>query len=95
MYDLLWEKQDEWKKSQDFVKLAKEIGLDEQAFTKAMAGDEAMAQVKADIEEGANLGKNQPDIKPEDVEFIKVDSTPAIFVDNKRLWRPHQTDDCG
>lgn len=92
MYDLLWDKQDEWKKSQDFVGLARAIGLNEQAFQQAMASDEVAAQIKADIEEGANLGKNQPNVKPEDVDFIKVNSTPSIFIDNKRLLRPLSLD---
>ncbi|HPD29057.1 MAG TPA: vitamin K epoxide reductase family protein [Phycisphaerae bacterium] len=95
MHDLLWDSQARWKgwkENRDFNVLAREIGLDEQAFEQAMAGDQAMARVKADLDEGANLGKNLPNIKPGDVDFIKVDSTPAIFVDNKRVWRPHATD---
>lgn len=95
MYDLLWETQPRWKgwkENQDFNVLAREIGLDEQAFARAMASDEAMAQVKADIEEGANLGKGDPKIRPDDVDFIKVSSTPSIFVDGKRLWRAHASE---
>ena len=95
MYDLLWKTQDRWKgwqRNRDFNALAREIGLDEQAFERAMAGDQAMAQVKADLDEGANLGKNLPNIKPEAVDFIKVNGTPVIFADNRRVWRPHLND---
>jgi protein-disulfide isomerase/uncharacterized membrane protein len=92
MYDLLWKKQAELKKSQDFASLAKEIGLNEQALAKTMASDEVMARIKADIQEGTNLGKNVPEVKPDDLEFIRVTSTPAIFVDNKRIYRAHPTE---
>ncbi|MDM8005017.1 MAG: vitamin K epoxide reductase family protein [Phycisphaerae bacterium] len=95
MYDLLWDSQERWKgwrQNRDFNALAREIGLDERAFEQAMASDQAMARVKADLDEGANLGKSLSDIKPEDVNFIKVSSTPALFVDNKRIWHPHLND---
>jgi uncharacterized membrane protein/protein-disulfide isomerase len=95
MYDLLWKTQDRWKgwkHNRDFNALAREIGVDEAAFERAMAGDQAMAQVKADLDEGANLGKNLPDAKPEALDFIKVNGTPVIFADNKRVWRPHLND---
>jgi protein-disulfide isomerase/uncharacterized membrane protein len=95
MYDLLWKTQPrwkDWKNNQDFNILAREVGLDEQAFQRAMGSPEALARIKADIAEGANLGKDLQGLKPEDLEFIKVNSTPAIFVDNKRLWRPVKSD---
>ncbi len=95
MYDLLWQTQDRWKgwqRNRDFNALAREIGLDEQAFEQAMAGDQAMAQVKADLDEGANLGKNLPDVKPEAADFIKVNGTPVVFADNKRVWRVQLND---
>lgn len=90
MYDLLWQTQPRWKgwkENRDFNILAREIGLDERAFEQAMGGPQALALVKADIEEGASLGKGLPGIKPGDVDFIKVNSTPSVFVDNKRVWR--------
>lgn len=95
MYDVLWDSQARWKgwkANRDFNVLARELGLDEQAFEQAMASDQAMARVKADLDEGANLGKNLPDIKPDEVDFIKVTSTPSLFVDNKRIWKPHLND---
>jgi len=85
MYDLLWKGQAQWKKTESFVELARQIGLDEQAFEKAMDGDEAMARIKAHIEEGANLGKGT--IKEERRDFVKVDSTPSVYINNKRVWR--------
>lgn len=95
MYDVLWDSQARWrgwKDNRDFNVLARELGLDEQAFEQAMASDQAIARVKTDLEEGANLGKNLPNIKPDEVDFIKVNSTPSLFVDNKRIWRPHLND---
>jgi protein-disulfide isomerase len=87
MYDVLWARQDEWKQNQDFDSLAREIGLDVAAFDRARDSEEAMKRVKADIEEGANLGKDVPGIRAADKEVIKVDSTPSVFLDDKRLWR--------
>ncbi len=95
MYDVLWGNQARWKgwrQNRDFNVLARELGLDEQAFEQAMASDQAIARVKADLDEGANLGKNLPNVKPDEVDFIRVNSTPSLFVDNKRIWRPHLND---
>ena len=85
MHDLLWERQQMWKNTGDFAELAGEIGLDEEAFTGAMESDEARNRVKADIEEGANLGKGV--LKDSTHEFVKVTGTPSVFVDNKLVWR--------
>ena len=88
MHDLLWEHQARWAKSGSFAELAREIGLHEKEFLAAMDSEEAIRQVKADIAEGANLGKGQ--LKEKTQEFVKVNSTPSVFIDNKRVWRMHK-----
>src|SRR5690606_24896957 len=68
MHDLLFETQSQWKRTTkqlesgvprpDFTSYAVQIGLNPDAFRKAMTSPEALAAVKADIEEGINLGKD-------------------------------------
>jgi protein-disulfide isomerase len=97
MHDLLFAFQDEWKRSKEdlekgkkpnFDKYAQQIGLNLDAFHKAMASEQVMQRIKADVAEGATLGQNlasQGLITPEEQALVKVDSTPTIFIDNKRL----------
>lgn len=88
MHDLLFEHQAEWKKSRDFVKYAKKIGLNEAAFTKAMASSEALDRVRADVADGGALGAEEIEDASRRAE-IRIDSTPVVFVDGRRLdsWR--------
>lgn len=90
MHDTLFARQDEWKnqKPPDFRPYAQAIGLDVAKFEATMNGPEALANVKADIEEGVALGNDlvqQGLISKEEQEAIKVDSTPTIFIDGRRL----------
>lgn len=86
MHDLLFARQNEWRKSRDFMPYARELGFDEAEFRKAMDSSEAMARVRADVADGANLGSaiENPAQRAE----AKVDSTPTIFVNGKRLNSP-------
>ncbi len=86
MHDLLFENQNTWKKSRDFAQYARQIGLDEAAFLKSMASSEALSRVRADVADGAAMGSEIEN--PEQRAEIKVDSTPTIFVDGKRLNSP-------
>ncbi|UCD30404.1 MAG: thioredoxin domain-containing protein [Planctomycetota bacterium] len=91
MYDLLWDRQEDIKKGLSFVELAKQIGLDTEAFTNAMHSKEVKERIRSSVEEGMHLGEDLVKagrIKKDELEFIKVNSTPAIFVDGKRLYSP-------
>jgi len=91
MHDLLFARQDEWKKTRNFGALAQMIGLNESDFVTAMNNPATLAAVQADVEDGFNLGKDlvtAGTITEDQRDFIKVESTPAIFVDGKRLWTP-------
>ncbi|GMU21661.1 MAG: hypothetical protein AMXMBFR13_17510, partial [Phycisphaerae bacterium] len=86
MHDQLFANRATLAKNPDYaVELARRMGLEEAAFRTAMASDEARDRVKEDILEGANLGK-ELQISEDMRDFIKVNSTPAIFIDNKRLY---------
>lgn len=86
MHDQLFANQESWKKSRNFVPYAKHIGLDETAFVKAMSSSEVIARVREDIHDGIALGSELTSAtrKAES----KVDSTPTVFVDGKRLNSP-------
>jgi hypothetical protein len=88
MHDLLFEHQADWKKTRDFVPYARQIGLDEAAFRKAMASSEALNRVRADAADGMALGSEEIEDPARRAE-IRVDSTPVLFVDGRRLdsWR--------
>jgi protein-disulfide isomerase len=98
MYDLLWEHQAEIKKGLAFEELAGQIGLNVETFVKAMNSDEVRQRVKASIDEGINLGQDLLGAKEltekkrktlkDDLEWVKVNSTPAVFIDGKRLNNP-------
>ncbi|HOA72852.1 MAG TPA: thioredoxin domain-containing protein [Phycisphaerae bacterium] len=86
MHDLLFANQKVWKKSRDFLPYARQIGLDEAAFRKAMASSEALSRVREDVNDGANMGQDLAD--PAQRAAQKVDSTPTIFVNGRRLNSP-------
>ncbi|MBI4580141.1 MAG: thioredoxin domain-containing protein [Planctomycetes bacterium] len=85
MHDLLFEHQNDWKKSRNFVVYAKQIGLDEAEFRKAMGSSQALARVRADVADGAAVGRNESTTRRGE---LKVEGTPTIFVDGKRLNSP-------
>lgn len=86
MHDLLFDNQKDWRKSRDFVPYARKIGLDEEAFKKAMGSAEALDRVRADILDGDALGSEFDN--PKRQAEIKVTSTPTVFVDGKRFDSP-------
>lgn len=89
LHDLLIIAQRQKQPIKDFGPVARQLGLEEQKFLATMNGPEAKAHVTADIEEGANLGKDlvaQGQLKENQREWIAVDSVPSIFVDGKRLY---------
>lgn len=93
MHDLLFEKQAEWTKGDAdlLIGYAREIGLDESAFAKVFEGAEARRRVSQQIAAGRDVGKGKIDESRR--ELYHVNSTPAIFVNNKRLskWRQAET----
>lgn len=90
MHDLVWEHQADWKKSGSFVEYAREIGLNEQAFTKAMDSDEALARIHKHVNEGAALGDQVDNAR--DQKYISVNSTPTVFINGKRLFQSKRTE---
>ncbi len=84
MHDILYANKTKWRnKPALFLDYAKQIGLDVEAFKKAMDSEEAEQRVRDHVEEGVNLGKGTLD--EEDREWVKVNATPTVFVDGKRL----------
>lgn len=100
IHNLLFERRDVWSKKgnnplPDFIKMAGELGLDEAAFVAAMNSDEVRERVRKDIEEGYNLGLElvrEKKLTEDDREWHRVNSTPAIYVDGKRLYSPQHKD---
>lgn len=88
MHDLLFANQSEWSKSRDFLQYARRIGLDEAAFRKAMDSSEALDRVRADIADGVAAGSEVQSATRR--AEIKVDSTPTLFVDGRRLSSPQR-----
>jgi len=93
MHDILFRTQDSWKRvpKPNFEPYAAQIGLDVAAWRAALESPETLRRVTADIEEGKNMGKAQleaGEITVDEQDAAKVDSTPAIFVNNKRLAQP-------
>lgn len=88
MHDLLFEHQADWKKTLDFVPYARQIGLNEEAFRKAMDSSEAISRIRSDAADGAALGQEEISDPSRRTE-VRVESTPIIFVDGRRLdsWR--------
>jgi len=92
MHDLLWEHYDEMKEAENVVPilqdLAQKVGVDVDTFTKTMNSQEVKDLVVASIEEGMTLGDDllkAGTIKESDHKWIKVNSTPAVFIDGKRM----------
>lgn len=88
MHDLLFATQSQWRRNRDFLPYARRLELDETAFVEAMNSSEALDRVRQDIADGANLGGEieNPTRRSEQ----KVDSTPTVFVDGKRLNSPQR-----
>jgi len=72
MHDLLFAKQDELQRA-SFEDFAKQLGLDVDKFKADMAAAATEKKVEADMDEGRTAG---------------VDSTPTIFVNNRRYIFP-------
>lgn len=74
MYDMLYERQQEWQGMSDptgtFVGYAQLLGLDEAKFKSDQSSDEAKKSVKADLDYGISVDVNQ---------------TPTFFVNGKRV----------
>ena len=87
MHDALFERRTELAKAdrQWYLDLAKSQGLNAEAFAQAMDSPEAHERIQADLEEGEKIGSNLP---AGQYEWIKVSSTPAVFVNNRRLRNP-------
>ena len=66
-----------------FVERGKELGFEPEAFRKAMDSDEAMARIRAHLEEAENLGRGV--VSENKLEDMKVNATPTVLVDNRRL----------
>jgi len=67
-----------------FVKVAdRQFKLDTEAFSKAMDSEEAMARIRSHIEESQNLGVGI--LKGTRLDEMKVNSTPTVFLNNRRL----------
>jgi len=84
MHDLLYEHQSEWMTSKDFLPYAQRLGLDKAQFIAAMDSNEAKERVRADAQDGLELGKTEITDADRRAE-IAVTSTPAIFVDGRRF----------
>lgn len=90
MHDLLFQRQGQWKRTDAFAALAKEIGLDVSAFRTAMNAGAARGRVLSDVAETARPGRSMAGlITGKTQRTPRIDGTPAVFVDGKRLsaWR--------
>jgi len=89
MHDLLIARRTEMKEVQQdwFVDRGKGLGFDPEAFRQAMDSDEAMARIRAHIEEAENLGRGV--VAEDKLEDLKINSTPTVFVNNRRLRTTH------
>lgn len=77
MHDLLYTRQSEWSEesnpSEIFKAYAKELELDTELFAKNISGDAYKETIEQDKNDGIQLG---------------VNSTPTIFINNKKLIGP-------
>lgn len=91
MHDILYERQKEWTKLDPlpFVDYAKEIGLDPDAFTKTMNSEEVATRIEEQVAYGINLGQGYVSEKQQS--WLKVHSTPTVYVNNKRLSKMSKT----
>lgn len=74
MYDLLYQKQDEWSENNDakevMERFAKELQLDMERFSQDLSNSGIADQIQQDKNDGTELG---------------VNSTPSFFLNNKKL----------
>jgi protein-disulfide isomerase len=74
MHDKLYESQQEWSESKDpksiFVGYAKTLGIDEEAFEKAMDDNGIASKIQKDQSDGDTLG---------------VNSTPTFYINNEKI----------
>lgn len=77
MHDEIYANQPAWSESSDaqklFVQYAKNIGLDEKAFTDAMKNDAVAKKVSRDLKDGTDLG---------------VNGTPTFFINGQQYYGP-------
>ena len=85
MHDLLFSRQADIKAADTrwFLERARESGFDTAAFLKAMESKEAGDRIAAHTQEGEILG--QGIVADERLEEVKVESTPAIYIDGKKV----------
>lgn len=86
MHDLLFARQDEWKKTGEFVEYARQLGLDVDEFKRAFDSPEVKANVLQDARDGHALGEGVEDkiLAGE----TRVESTPSLFIDGRKLTNP-------
>lgn len=98
MHDLLFASREALKDADEkwYVQKAQELGLNPDAFRQAMDSEEAADRIAADVLEGETLGmkivedpQKATGGKETDPAVVKVDSTPAIFVDGKKVRSTH------
>lgn len=73
MNTLLFSRQDTWSKgapTESFINYAKELGLDEKAFTEMLNSSKYDGRIEQDIKDGEAAG---------------VDSTPTVFINDKKM----------
>jgi len=98
MHDLLFASRDALKDADEkwYVQKGQEFGLNADAFREAMNSKEAADRIAADVLEGETLGmkiiedpQKATGGKETDPAVAKVDSTPAIYVDGKKVRSTH------
>lgn len=81
MYDLLYQRQDEWSESKNadeiMKRFAKELQLDLNKFSQVMSSDKFTDHIQQDKNDGIELG---------------VNSTPTFFVNGRKLFLRSPTD---
>ncbi len=91
MHDLLFETQKAWKDKPDFPAMARGLGLDEERFRETMNSPEVGRRIRESIEAGDRLGLELVESKvltEQQRDMVRVTSTPAVYVDGKRLASP-------
>jgi protein-disulfide isomerase len=77
MHGQIYENQPAWSESSNaqqlFIQYAKNIGLDETAFTAAMKSDAVATKVSRDLKDGTDLG---------------VNGTPTFFINGQQYYGP-------
>lgn len=98
MHDLLFASRKAIKDADEkwYVQKGQELGLNPDAFRQAMNSQEAADRIAADVLEGETLGmkivedpQKATGGKETDPAVVKVDSTPAIYVDGKKVRSTH------